>query len=74
MLILTRRLRETMVIGDDVNITILGIKGNQVRLGFDAPEDVIIHRHEIYQKIKAQQTMLLKKPCEWRQKKNIQAH
>lgn len=55
MLILTRRIGESVVIGDNqINFTILGIKGNQVRLGFDAPDNVIIHRHEVYQKIKAQ--------------------
>ncbi len=51
MLILTRRIGETVVIGDDVNITVLGVKGNQVRLGVNAPKDVSVHREEIYQKI-----------------------
>ncbi|HEC75291.1 MAG TPA: carbon storage regulator [Methylophaga aminisulfidivorans] len=53
MLILTRRVGESLVIGDDINIIILGVKGNQVRLGIEAPEDVSIHREEIYLKIKS---------------------
>lgn len=52
MLILTRRIGETVLINDDIYITVLGVKGNQVRLGFDAPQDVIIHRQEIHQKLK----------------------
>ncbi len=51
MLILTRRVGETLVIGDDVNVTVLGVRGNQVRLGVDAPKDVAVHREEIYQRI-----------------------
>ena len=51
MLILTRRIGETVVIGDNVNITVLGVKGNQVRLGVNAPKEVSVHREEIYQKI-----------------------
>lgn len=51
MLILTRRIGETLIIGDDVNITILGVKGNQVRLGINAPKDVSVHREEIYLRI-----------------------
>lgn len=51
MLILTRRISESVIIGDDVKITVLGVKGNQVRLGIDAPKDVSVHREEIYQRI-----------------------
>ena len=52
MLILTRRANESLMIGDDIKITVLGIKGNQVRIGIDAPKDVAVHREEIYQRIK----------------------
>lgn len=51
MLILTRRVGETLIIGDDVNITVLGVKGNQVRLGINAPKTVSVHREEIYLRI-----------------------
>lgn len=51
MLILTRRVGETMMIGDDITVTILGVKGKQVRIGVDAPRDVPIHREEIYRQI-----------------------
>jgi carbon storage regulator len=51
MLILTRRIGESLVIGDDVTITILAIKGNQIRIGIDAPKNVAVHRQEIQQKI-----------------------
>lgn len=51
MLVLTRRIGETLIIGDDIDITVLGIKGNQIRLGIEAPQDISVHRHEIYQKI-----------------------
>jgi carbon storage regulator len=52
MLILTRRVGETITIGDDVKVTVLGVKGNQVRVGIDAPKEVAVHREEIYQRIK----------------------
>lgn len=51
MLILTRRISESVIIGDEVKITVLGVKGNQVRLGIDAPKTVSVHREEIYQRI-----------------------
>jgi carbon storage regulator len=51
MLILTRRIGESLMIGDNVNVTVLGIRGNQVRIGVNAPKDVAVHREEIYDKI-----------------------
>ena len=57
MLILTRRINETLNIGDDVQVTVLGIKGNQVRIGIDAPRDVPVHREEIYRRIKREERM-----------------
>ena len=55
MLILTRRVGETLVIGDEVTVTVLGVKGNQVRIGVNAPRDVTVHREEIYERIKQEQ-------------------
>lgn len=56
MLILTRRAGETLMIGDDVTITVLGVKGNQVRIGVNAPKDVSVHREEIYQRIQQEKS------------------
>lgn len=58
MLILTRRVGETLMIGDDVTVTVLGVKGNQVRIGVNAPKDVSVHREEIYERIKKEQQAL----------------
>jgi len=55
MLILTRRVGETLMVGDEVTVTVLGVKGNQVRIGVNAPKEVAVHREEIYDRIKQEQ-------------------
>ena len=56
MLILTRRVGETLIIGDDVEVTVLGVRGHQVRIGVNAPKTVSVHREEIYQRIQSEQS------------------
>jgi len=56
MLILTRRVNETLMVGDDVKVTVLGINGNQVRIGVQAPRHIPVHRQEIYEKIKKEES------------------
>ncbi len=57
MLILTRRVGETLMIGDEVSVRVLGVKGNQVRIGVNAPKDIAVHREEIYQRIQHERSM-----------------
>lgn len=57
MLILTRRVGETLMVGDNVEVTVLGVKGNQVRIGVNAPKEIAVHREEIYRRIQKENEM-----------------
>ena len=59
MLILTRRMGETLMIGSEVTVTVIAVKGNQVRLGISAPKDVAVHREEIYERVQAEKAQQL---------------
>lgn len=59
MLILTRRIGETLMVGDDVTITVLKVNGNQIRIGIEAPNDVAVHREEVYLRIQQNKTIVV---------------